>query len=159
MLIKPKNKKCSNQGAIKFLIDIATRDVPRRGFSTWTLTLTQCNVYQFTERKRYVRCAWYYVCTCSRHIWRNTFISRLKTCCAVTSWDRTDCRLVEMQEISSRAVPRKNMYLPVVVSFCFRTVTHRSSSRALVSKVTHILSYRRNIVKLLSNTCTFEFVV
>ena len=40
----------------------------------------------------------------------------------------------------------------------FGTVTYRSSSRALESKVMHILSYRRSIVKLLGGTYTFEKV-
>ena len=78
----------------------------------------------------------------------------LKTYCAVISWDTTDRCFVELQEMPSCAVSRNNTYLPVVVSFSLRTVTYRSSSRA--SKVTYTLSYRKNIVKLLDDICTFE---
>ena len=58
----------------------------------------------------------------------------------------------------SCTVPRINTYLSVVVSFTLRTITYRLPSRVPVSKVTHILSYRRNIIKILSNTYTFEKV-
>ena len=61
-----------------------------------------------------------------------------------------------MKPIAVLYSSRINTYLPIVVSFSLRTVTYRSSSRAFVSKVTHVLTYRRNIVKLLSNAYTFE---
>ena len=81
----------------------------------------------------------------------------LETYCAVISWDRTDRRLVELQKMSPCAVPRINTYLPIVVSFSLRAVTYRSSSSS-VSKVTPIMSCRRNIVELLRNSPTFEKV-
>ena len=49
----------------------------------------------------------------------------LKTCCAVISWDRTDRRLVELQEMSSknkhvttgrRLVQFENSHVPIVIS-------------------------------------------
>ena len=61
---------------------------------------------------------------------------------------RTDSHLVRLQKC----------YVSIIASLSLRTFTYRPASRS-VSKVTHILSYRRNIVKLLSNTYTFETYV
>ena len=44
------------------------------------------------------------------------------TYCAVISWDRTDHRLVELQEMSSCTVPRINTYLQIVVSPSCRNI-------------------------------------
>ena len=82
----------------------------------------------------------------------------METCCAVISWDRPivvscSCRNVTYLS-SSSPVAGINTYLSIIVSFSWRTFTYRPSTSS-VSKVTHIL-YRRNIVKLLSNTYTFE---
>ena len=87
---------------------------------------------------------------CSRHIWRKHF---------------------NFAEIIWKLVVRSFLGIePIVVSGNCRNVTYPSSFRPVaglftyrpssrpVSKVTHILSYRRNIVKLLSNTYTFENV-
>ena len=71
-------------------------------------------------------------------------------------------------ELDLRLVQLQKYHVSIVVSSSCRNVTYRSSSRPVagsftyrppsraVSKVTHILSYCRNIVKLLSNTYTFD---
>ena len=61
------------------------------------------------------------------------------------------CSLMQFQEITRTC--RSSFR-----SVCEQSLTDRRLVHLLVSKVTHFLSYRRNIVELLSNTYTFEKV-